>query len=480
MAFIALDRAVVPQVPFNVDPGSYAVVAHELLNGESLYTDIWDHKPPAAFVAYGAAEVVFGYTPETLVILNLILSLVSLVGIFYAGRAGFGDVFTGLWAAGLWVLLSGVFQLEGRDPNTEPFLNACIIWAFALIAANRPDGLKLRTTIAIALLFLLASFFKPIIVPVAACLTIAHVMFSADRRKALRDAAVIASVGAVGWAGMFGYFAATDRFELFYTTIISYNRFYSGSMVDNVMAPIRGEVEFFPDVLNVVAVLACLGLILTLTRSLRQAAMLLAFLGSSWIAIALPGRFSVHYYQLWLPSLIVGTSWAIGYLGVAKDLRIRAISYVMGAIVIGSVAFGEVPTYRSVYANDWTPAIPLLGSSSDTAFRINSLLKPDEAFFLWGNTPSLYLLTGRRPPAAVLFDTHFVESPVSEILTNRVKADLDKNRPELLVAESGRPPVPEWLAKDYLETPVYQDKDSYSFYVRRGGRLAAQLNLLQQ
>ena len=102
------------------------------------------------------------------------------------------------------------------------------------------------------------------------------------------------------------------------------------------------------------------------------------------------------------------------------------------------------------------------------------MLKPDESFFLWGNTPTIYLLTGRRPPAAVLFDTHFIESPVSKQLTDRVKADLEQNKPELLIAEIGRPPIPDWLAADYLPTPVYTEKDAYSFYVRRGGRLAAQ------
>ena len=478
-AFIAFDRAVISQVPFNVDPGSYAVVSHELLNGKSLYVDIWDHKPPAVFVAYAAAELLFGYSPQTLVILNLLLSIITLLGIYYAGKAGRGGIVTGLWAAALWALFSGVFQLEGRDPNTEPFLNACIIWAFALLSPDRPNGLDWKTRTAVALLFLLASFFKPIIVPIALCLTCAHILFSRDRRRAVVDGFVFAAIGVIGWLAMFGYFAATNRFDVFYKTIILYNRFYSGDTLANVLAPLRGEVEFFPDIINPIAIFAAVGVIFTVFRSSRQAGLLLAFLGSSWIAIALPGRFSIHYYQLWLPSLIVGSSWAIGYFAASRDLRLRCVSYAAGVVMMGIVMLGQVASYKSVLANNWKPAISALNSDTGTAMRINGILRPDESFFLWGNTPNLYLLTGRRPPAAVLFDTHFIPSPVSELLTDRVKADLERNRPELLVAESGRPPVPEWLLKDYLPIPVYRDTDPYSFYVRRDGRLAADLNTAQ-
>ena len=431
MAFIAIDRTVISNVPFNVDPSSYAVVSHELLSGRSLYVDIWDHKPPAVFVAFGAAELVFGYSPQTLVILNLMLSIIILLGIYYAGKAGSGGMITGICAAAFWALFSGSIQLEARDPNTEPFLSACLVWAFALLTAERPDGLDRKTAIIIGLLFFVASSFKPIILPVAICLTIAHVLFSKDRRKALVDALIFGVVGAIGWLAMFGYFAATSRFDVFYTAIVDYNRFYSGSMLANVLAPIRGEVEFFPSTIGLIAAFAVVGVIFTLLTNFRQAALLVAFLGSSWLAIALPGRFSIHYYQLWLPSLIVAAAWAIGYLTTLKDLRIRRISYIAAAVVLAGIVLSQAAMYRSVLANTWTPAIPALNSSAQTAARINSMLKPDESFFLWGNTPTIYLLTGRRPPAAVLFDTHFIESPLSKQLTDRVKADLEQNKPEL-------------------------------------------------
>ena len=474
-AFIAVDRFAVPQVPINVDPASYAVISHELLAGKSLYTDIWDHKPPAVFIAYGAAELLFGYSPQTLVILNFLVSLVTLLGIYYAGRTGRGGVISGLWAAGLWVIVAGIFQLESRDPNTEPFLNACMVWAFALLAVNRTDGLKPKTSIIIGLLFLLASFFKPIVVAIALAFVCGHIIFSSNRKKALSDSLLIGSVGVAGWIALFGYFAVTGRLSIFYETIVSYNRFYSGDMLENLLAPLNHQAELFPDFINSLPIFAIAGVVFTIANNLRQAALLAAFIGSSWIAIALPGRFSVHYYQLWLPPLIIGSSLAIGFLAVSKRLHFRIFSYAAGLFLAGTLIFNQVTPYRSVLAKEWTPFIPVLNAGEDIAKKINALLALDETFFLWGNTPSLYLLSGRRPATPVLFNTHFIESPMSEILKKRVADDLATNRPELLVTENGLVKVPDWIARNYDATPIFQDNKSYSFYVLRGGNLAKRL-----
>ncbi len=471
---IAADHLLVPKVPMNVDPASYAVVSHELLLGQSLYTDIWDHKHPAIFIVYGIFEIVFGYTPETLVIINVFVSLTILLGIYYAGKAGRGGVTVGLWASALWVILSGTFQLESRDPNTEPFLNACIIWAFGLLAAERKDGLKLRTSVTIGLLFLLGSMFKPVIVAVAFFLVTAYILTSSDKKRAIIDGALIASVGVVGWIATFGYFAATNRYQIFYESVITYNRFYAGNMWMNILAPLNHQAELFPDFINLLALFGFAGIIFTFFHNRRQAILLTAFIAATWIAIALPGRFSVHYFQLWLPPLIIGASWTIGTIAELKNARFRLMSYAAGALLIGIIFINQIAVYEVVFTNKWVPFIPLLNAGDETAKKINDILEKDETFFLWGNTPTLYVLSGRRPATPILFHLHFEENPLSQQHLNRVKADLDRNRPELLVVENSRPPVPDWMAQEYEPTPVYYLQDAYSIYVRRGGRISTQ------
>ena len=480
-AVLTVDRLIVPQMPLGPDATAYAIIGHGLLNGQSLYTDVWDHKPPVIYIVYAAAEIFLGYSPQTIVLLNIFVSLIVMSGLFYAGKAGRGGIVSGLWAAGLWVVVSGTFEIEGRDPNTEVFINACVIWAFALLAKNRKEGFAAKHLIFLGLLFTLGSFFKPVVVAYAVFLMCAHVAFphggAANRKKALTDALIIGAVGAAGWILMFGYFAATNRFEIFYKTIVAYNSYYSGNILTNIIAPLQGRSELFPNFMNPLAGCVIIGLIFTFIHNRRQAALLAAFAASTWIAIALPGRFYVHYFQLWLPPLIVGSSWAIGHFAASEKIQLRLASYAAGTVIAVILIFNQISPYQSALAKDWTPFInPPLVAGEDTARQINSLLTEDETFLLWGNTPNLYFLSGRKPPTAILFQQHLNESPVSERLVNQVKADLARERPELLIAESGKPPAPVWIAQDYEPMPIPQNKNTYSFYMRRGGRLANQFN----
>ncbi len=480
-AVLTVDRLLVPQMPLSPDATAYAIIGHGLLDGQSLYTDVWDHKPPVIYIVYAAAEILLGYSPQTIVLLNVFINLAVMFGLFYAGKAGRGSIVSGLWAAALWVIVSGTFEIEARDPNTEVFINACIVWAFAILAKNREDGFAAKHLILIGLLFTLGSFFKPVFVAYAVFLMCAHIAFphggAVNRKKALSNTFIIGAVGAIGWITMFGYFAATNRFEIFYKTIVGYNRHYSGNVLANIIAPLQGRSEIVLDFMNPLSVFVIVGVIFTFFHNRRQAALLAAFVASTWIAIALPGRFYVHYFQLWLPALIVGSSWAIGHFSVSEKIQLRLASYAAGIVLAGILIFHQIAPYQSALAKDWTPFInPPLVAGEETARQINSLLTEDETFLLWGNTPNLYLLSGRKPPTAILFQQHLNESPVSEVLTNRVKADLERVRPELLIHESGKPFAPDWIALDYEPIPIYQNKNTYTFYMRRGGRLANQYN----
>lgn len=469
---IVVDRLTAPPVSLNVDPSFYAVVSHELLLGKSLYTDVWDHKPPAIFVVYSAAELVFGYSTTTLIILNIIVSLVILFGVYYAGKAGEGGAIAGLIAAAFWVIVSGDFRLESRDPNTEPFINACMVWAFGLLVNFRRKPSGKTTLLLIGLLFFIGSTFKPVVVATAIFLTAAYIIFSDQKRQAIREALLMGSVGVAGWITLIGYFAVTGRFSVFYDAMVSYNRYYSGDLSANLVAPIHGGVGFLMDFMTPLAVVGVVGLILSFFRNRLIAGLLAAYMASSWIAIALPGRFSVHYFQLWLPPLVVGSGWALGYLASSKDIRLKVAAVAAGAVVLAMLIFSETGQYETVAARNWTPAVTALNAGSETAGKINGLLNDGETFFLWGNTPNLYLLTGRRPPAAILFDAHLRESPLSERLSERVRSDLNREQPELLVAETGRAAVPDWIAKDYEPVPIFSDTSAYSIFARRGGRLA--------
>ncbi|MFN0280016.1 MAG: ArnT family glycosyltransferase [Pyrinomonadaceae bacterium] len=475
-ALIAVDRIYTPEVPINVDPASYAVAAHELLDGKNLYTDIWDHKPPAPFVTYALAEIAFGYSPQTLRILNFIVCLIVLWGIFLAAKHGPGGRIAGLVAASLWAIVSGSVGLEGRDPNTEPFIDAFVVFAFYLIVANRKDGLSFLLSFVVGLLFFCASLYKPVAAANAALITLAYFAFAENRKRAIYNSLTIGAVGVSGWLALFAYFYATGRGDIFYKSIVVFNNHYSGNIFENIVAPVFGQAEIFVDVIGPLAVFAGLGTVCLYLYDKRLGVLIAAYLISSWIALAAAGRFSVHYYQLWVPSLVIASAWGIGYFLVSAKTAHRAIACTAGWMLAATLILFQLPLYRNIYAKEFVPQLPVLNAANKTVDAIHLLLRDEETFYLWGNTPNLYLLANRRPPAGILFDNHLTDNPIADDLAAQVRAQLERSRPEILVIEQNRPPAPEWLTKEFESTPVYSDPQNYNMYARLGGRIANEKN----
>jgi len=76
----SLGRVYTRNEPLERDISMYALVAHEVLNGQRLYTDVRDQKPPAIYLVFAAAEVMAGYGSGSVLLLNIAASLITLGG----------------------------------------------------------------------------------------------------------------------------------------------------------------------------------------------------------------------------------------------------------------------------------------------------------------------------------------------------------------------------------------------------------------
>jgi hypothetical protein len=56
--------------PLERDLTTYAVIAHEMLQGKSHYSDLFDHKPPAIYVTYALGELIAGYGRDAIFLMN--------------------------------------------------------------------------------------------------------------------------------------------------------------------------------------------------------------------------------------------------------------------------------------------------------------------------------------------------------------------------------------------------------------------------
>lgn len=470
--------------PLERDLTTYAVIAHEMLRGRELYSDLWDHKPPAIHVTYAVAELIAGYGRGSIFLMAVTASLGTMLACYFAGSAAGGGWIGGLVAAALWALASGDLAIEGNQPNTEVFLNLCLTAAFVVLVRAEKRSLGPRGALLVGLLFALASLYKQVAVAQAALLAIAYFAWSPSGswKRTFTDVAIIAAVGVAAWALVFGYFFAQGRVGAFTEAVVAYNRHYSGNVLHNFNRALSGQAVS-PDVLTVILSLsipAVIGLVLGLIFGPRRHwILLLAFAVATYVAVLLPGQFSAHYYQLWLPPLAIGSGWAISLLNRILTVGRSWLSYVAGGVALGALIVLEVPNYQAS-AETWS--VKKYGNifleTDRLARKINDLLPSGETFYEWGGESGLYFTSGRQPPSGIIFADPMLAGPVASKLSRRLINDLERAKPELIVVErhilaktqQGHP-VLNWFEENYRP---FSTTKKFLLLARKDGKLDRQ------
>jgi hypothetical protein len=76
--------------PFERDIMTYAVIGHELVLGNRLYDDVLDNKPPAIYATFGLAELLAGYGPAEVYLVNVVFGLLALGGLYASAAQAHG------------------------------------------------------------------------------------------------------------------------------------------------------------------------------------------------------------------------------------------------------------------------------------------------------------------------------------------------------------------------------------------------------
>jgi hypothetical protein len=462
---------------FERDLMVYMTAASRILDGESLYAQVWDHKPPAVHWTYAAAAGLLGPTPAAIAFLGIAAALVTLAGCFRAGALIGGR--TGGLAAGLiWTLASGDLILQANQPNVEVFINACLVWAFALLPTRPAEGHSLGRRIAIGALFFLASLYKPIVLPAAALLLGLQGMFclrADSNRLNLLWVNVLVPGGVIllGWTLVVAGFVMSGRLPDFIEAVFTYNQAYAGSLSTNLALGFKALLlpAFLPYFLMALAA----GVILWLRRrSLRPILLLgtVAYLVGAWMALALPGNFFEHYYQLLLPPIAVVAGGAIGlvrrrqmlvalmWASVAPLLFVRALQADLDLDAIPIAKYGRhgVESIESRQMAPW----------------LNAQLGRDQRLFHWGAEPGVYFWA-RRPVPTKFSYAYPLASPAAQNtglaakFTDETLRQLNAMPPDLIVAnrdwiERLDHPVKDWIRRNYEPIQGPPDMRTFLFY----------------
>jgi hypothetical protein len=193
------------------------------------------------------------------------------------------------------------------------------------------------------------------------------------------------------------------------------------------------------------------------------------------MTVQLPGWFFPHYYQLWLPPLVIGAAWGVELLMRVLPQRFAWCSYALAGACCAAVVMMEIPYYLAP-AKWWSVQKygPIFIETEELAARINNLLPPGATFYEWGNETGFYFATRREPPSGLIFAYPLQGGPLTRKLSAQLLHDLNRNKPELMIAAhetmalTPRHPVSTWLKQNYR--PFWRTK-SFAVMVRKGGAI---------
>jgi len=382
--------------------------------------------------------------------------------------------------------VSGDLLLEANQPNTEVFINVGILFGLFFLFGKLRGVIPWQQAILAGLCFAAASFYKHVIVviPLAAGLAcIACPRPDRTRRAAFFDVVIVGLVGITAWLALFAYFWGTGRLKGMIDCLFRYNLYYSGDQKDNLLRTLSPSL-LFPSTLYHMIPLFCLamgGMIAGFAR--RQWFPWVPMVGvalGTVIAVEMPGHFFAHYYQLWIPFLLLGTALTIGEI----ELEFSRFKWtrLIAPLVLASLFAAQVPSYF-YSAADWSyekyGAVFVV--TDKIATNIREWLKPEETFYQLDAEPQLYFDTGRRPLCALSVYGVFQQS-LHHGLSEKTIHEVMTLRPDLLVIGKFalklvplNSPFRIWIRSNYSMSPLEPDYGLLFLCVRNGSALESRL-----
>ncbi len=478
---IVAERSHTADEPIERDIASHAVIAHEMLAGRALYSDLWDAKPPAVWLTYAAADALVGYGPRQIFWLGVAAAVLTMLGVFAAVRT-LADRTAALLAAAAWAVASGDLALWANQPNIEVFMNVALVWAFVLLLRAPAERADLPRFGAIGALAFVASLYKPVAPAVVAAWAAVYVAAPpggrARRRTAIARMGTVAAVAAACWALVFAFFAATGRGTLFFDTIVRHGAWYTTSRGGNVAAntvAAFGARGLFHHALSGVWPLAVLFVAATaigIARGPRRPwALLLAYAVGAQAAVGLPGRLYPHYFLLQLPVLATAAGLAFradperrgGPLAV-----VRRVGAVAALVVVTGV---ELNNY-GLSADEWSAKKygPQFVESRRLAERLASVLRPAESMYVWGIDPEIYFWARKSPPDGVIWSWDTMDGPLAPELARAASEALKRKPPTVVVVNRmqlrmpASNPVVAWIEQSYAPVPGGSRDDRFAVW----------------
>ncbi len=481
--------------PLDCDEAAYGYMGRRLLEGDLLYQDLSENKPPLGYWLYATAEAIGGPSELTIRLMPIAFVLPTVALIWWIGLR-LGGPLSAVLGGLLYAILSCDPFIYGNGSQLNLQVNLFATASLAAFIASRESTDAQRLWLVLSGMMIgLATLVKQISVIYLVILIPALLIptSQAQENRSRWQRLKLISIHLLGFLGPIGLtgilLALQGNLWVAVDDIVTFGKALATDLEpgpDNQPTPLRwltgradpngelpppfGTTDYvvwwakgsWPIWLIMPGVL--IWLLVSQPRAERS--LIVAWLGCSLIQVILPGLYWVHYYLLLGPAAALGIGLTVGDLGQSLIRRgIRLTNLVPGIFLIagiGGLVFLQTTSYLLVPSEELT--IRHKGGRQWVAYRnlaeeikARTQTLDDPELLVWGWQSPLLFYSGLDAPSRHHFTNDLMREhatdPNHPVVGPRVREllkDLDQRRPELVLA--GYEPFPalhDWLKAHY-------------------------------
>lgn len=425
------------------DEGIYQTLGFALQEGRTLYSEMWDNKPPLLYLFY----TLFGPEQSTMRLLSLLFGLVTIPIFFLLARKILSSFKGAVVSTILFSLLFGLPNFEGNIANAEnflllPVLLAVLTFLTALWDTKQKSRQK-RYFLLSGMLLGTAFLFKTVAFFDLLSLLLLFLFLTLPKHLTTSSLAQYLE----RYKGLVINFFTGFVLPIVLSFLVF---FLQGALMDYILAAFFGNLDYV-GVQNTLLILGgkIILLILVLfvlykkrTKLSPQLLFLIIWFSFSLFNTFFTHRPYTHYVLVLLPSFCLLT----GYL-VREKTRMKPI--LAGVLLITLVLilqfFSPWSLLKTIryYSNYLSYITGAISSSTYAAFfdsrtprdmEVASYLKEnlqkDDTVFFWGDNAQMYYLTKTLPPGRYTAAYHILNASHAQEETKKV---LEEKKPSFIV-----------------------------------------------
>lgn len=402
------------------DEGVYQVIGMGLREGRTMYTEVWDNKPPLLFLLYAAFD-----GNQFLARLASAVAGALSIGIFSRLASRLLSQTPAIISFWTYVLLLALPLLEGNIANTENFMIFPIVTGMYLFVVSRTQ--RTQPLFFSGVLLSLAFLFK--VVAIFDIATVCLMILFSGRIKGFVPFIIgtLLPIGAV--------------------TIVLWSQqllhpFLGALLLDNANYTAWKNTFIIPNGILYLKTLILAGF-LTFIYLRRKSYSFIVMFMHVWLIMSMynvlfSGRDYAHYLILLIPAFCL----FLGY-SIRPTRRFRSLLPVLFLCIGITWYFSLYLNISGYYANAISHMLNKKSSAEYQSFfdlsvvrdysiasYIHANASSTDTVFLWGNNPQLYALMQKLPPGRFSTAYHIVHS---QDTIEETKRALEKTKPTFII-----------------------------------------------